>query len=174
MSRTWPPDSFLSVSGVFFSWGWWITFFLFLRPRVFCLSPLFLFFLRLCARLVPITPQIPALSADVSALVSLSPTLTPPPAHLHPHLSQNWIWILWSVILISHIAPSPPPIPHLTPLLDTLPSDPLQSQYDSWLSLVDHLNIKAFVNLTLASSVRYGMQQLLFISGLGRWRHSPS
>ncbi|KAI4885022.1 hypothetical protein NFI96_001804 [Prochilodus magdalenae] len=51
--------------------------------------------------------------------------------------------------------------------LAILPSDPLQSQYDSWLSLVDHLNIKAFVNLTLANSVRHGVQHLLFISGLG-------
>lgn len=59
----------------------------------------------------------------------------------------------------------------LHPPADTLPSDPLQSQYDSWLSLVDHLNIKAFVNLTLADSVRHGIQHLLFISGLGRWRH---
>ncbi|TWW76775.1 Solute carrier family 12 member 9 [Takifugu flavidus] len=54
--------------------------------------------------------------------------------------------------------------------LNTLPSDPLQSQYDSWLSLVDHLNIKAFVNLTLADSVRHGIQHLLFISGLGGMR----
>uniref|UniRef100_A0A668A5P0 Solute carrier family 12 member 9 n=1 Tax=Myripristis murdjan TaxID=586833 RepID=A0A668A5P0_9TELE len=54
--------------------------------------------------------------------------------------------------------------------LNTLPSDPLQSQYDSWLSLVDHLNIKAFVNLTLANSVRHGVQHLLFISGLGGMR----
>lgn len=54
--------------------------------------------------------------------------------------------------------------------LSTLPSDPLQSQYDSWLSLVDHLNIKAFVNLTLADSVRHGIQHLLFISGLGGMR----
>ncbi|KAM6933407.1 solute carrier family 12 member 9 [Xenentodon cancila] len=54
--------------------------------------------------------------------------------------------------------------------LSTLPSDPLQSQYDSWLSLVDHLNIKAFVNLTLANSVRHGVQHLLFISGLGGMR----
>uniref|UniRef100_A0A672SWS2 Solute carrier family 12 member 9 n=1 Tax=Sinocyclocheilus grahami TaxID=75366 RepID=A0A672SWS2_SINGR len=53
---------------------------------------------------------------------------------------------------------------------DVLPSDPLQSQYDSWLSLVDHLNIKAFVNLTLADSVRHGVQHLLFISGLGGMR----
>ncbi|XP_075956616.1 solute carrier family 12 member 9 isoform X1 [Anarhichas minor] len=54
--------------------------------------------------------------------------------------------------------------------LSTLPSDPLQSQYDSWLSLVDHLNIKSFVNLTLADSVRHGVQHLLFISGLGGMR----
>ncbi|KAA0701646.1 Solute carrier family 12 member 9 [Triplophysa tibetana] len=54
--------------------------------------------------------------------------------------------------------------------LDVLPSDPLQSQYDSWLSLVDHLNIKAFVNLTLADSVTHGVQHLLFISGLGGMR----
>nr|XP_020442530.1 solute carrier family 12 member 9-like [Monopterus albus] len=54
--------------------------------------------------------------------------------------------------------------------LNKLPSDPLQSQYESWLSLVDHLNIKAFVNLTLADSVRHGVQHLLFISGLGGMR----
>lgn len=53
---------------------------------------------------------------------------------------------------------------------DGLPSDPLQSSYDSWLSLVDHLNIKAFVNLTLADSVRQGVQNLLFISGFGAMR----
>ncbi|XP_034470000.1 solute carrier family 12 member 9-like isoform X2 [Hippoglossus hippoglossus] len=52
-------------------------------------------------------------------------------------------------------------------LLDGLPSDPLQSCYESWLSLVDHLNIKAFVNLTLADSVRHGVQNLLFITGFG-------
>ncbi|XP_034558229.1 solute carrier family 12 member 9-like isoform X2 [Notolabrus celidotus] len=55
-------------------------------------------------------------------------------------------------------------------VLDGLPSDPLQSRYDSWLSLVDHLNIKAFVNLTLADSVRHGVQSLLFITGFGGMR----
>ncbi|KAG8445039.1 hypothetical protein GDO86_009978 [Hymenochirus boettgeri] len=54
--------------------------------------------------------------------------------------------------------------------LDILPSDPLQTQTDSWLQLVDQLNIKAFVNLTLSDSVRHGAQQLLFISGLGGMR----
>lgn len=48
-----------------------------------------------------------------------------------------------------------------------LPADPLPAQSDSWLQLVDQLNIKAFVNLTLSDSVRRGTQQLLFISGLG-------
>lgn len=53
------------------------------------------------------------------------------------------------------------------PFPDSLPSDPLQAQTESWLRLVDKLNVKAFVNLTLADSVRHGAQQLLFISGLG-------
>lgn len=53
---------------------------------------------------------------------------------------------------------------------DGLPSDPLQTTYESWLSLVDHLNIKAFVNLTLANTVRQGVQNLLFISGFGAMR----
>lgn len=51
-----------------------------------------------------------------------------------------------------------------------MPSDPLQSSHDSWLSLVDHLNIKAFVNLTLADSVRRGVQNLLFVTGFGSMR----
>ncbi|XP_061493515.1 solute carrier family 12 member 9-like isoform X2 [Rhineura floridana] len=54
--------------------------------------------------------------------------------------------------------------------LDSLPADPLPDQSDSWLQLVDRLNIKAFVNLTLSDSIRHGTQQLLFISGLGGMR----
>uniref|UniRef100_A0A493TZ27 Solute carrier family 12 member 9 n=1 Tax=Anas platyrhynchos platyrhynchos TaxID=8840 RepID=A0A493TZ27_ANAPP len=54
--------------------------------------------------------------------------------------------------------------------LDALPSDPLQPQQDSWLGLVDKLNVKAFVSLTLAPSVRHGVRQLLFTSGLGGMR----
>uniref|UniRef100_A0A4W5M8Y0 Zgc:153039 n=1 Tax=Hucho hucho TaxID=62062 RepID=A0A4W5M8Y0_9TELE len=67
------------------------------------------------------------------------------------------------------ILPLPPPR-SLALFSDTLPSDPLRCRYDSWLALVDHLNIKAFVNLTLADSVRHGVQHLLFISGLGGMR----
>ncbi|XP_069775964.1 solute carrier family 12 member 9 isoform X2 [Narcine bancroftii] len=51
--------------------------------------------------------------------------------------------------------------------LDTLPSDPIHPQYNFWLSLVDKLNVKAFVDLTLSPSVRQGVQHLLRITGLG-------
>ncbi|KAF7643631.1 hypothetical protein LDENG_00236170 [Lucifuga dentata] len=51
--------------------------------------------------------------------------------------------------------------------LDTLPSDPVQQQYNFWLSLVDKLGVKAFVDLTLSNSVRQGTQHLLRITGLG-------
>nr|XP_014346148.1 PREDICTED: solute carrier family 12 member 9 isoform X2 [Latimeria chalumnae] len=51
--------------------------------------------------------------------------------------------------------------------LDMMPSDPIQPQYNFWLSLVDKLNVKAFVDLTLSPSVRQGTQHLLRITGLG-------
>uniref|UniRef100_A0A7E4ZUJ1 Solute carrier family 12 member 9 n=1 Tax=Panagrellus redivivus TaxID=6233 RepID=A0A7E4ZUJ1_PANRE len=53
--------------------------------------------------------------------------------------------------------------------LDTAEStlDPLQQVYPYWLSLVDYLKIKAFVELTLTESVRSGIQQLIRLSGLG-------
>nr|DBA29653.1 TPA: hypothetical protein GDO54_005719 [Pyxicephalus adspersus] len=51
--------------------------------------------------------------------------------------------------------------------LDSLPSDPVQAHYSFWLSLVDKLNVKAFVDLTLSPTVRQGIQQLLRITGLG-------
>ncbi|XP_061818241.1 solute carrier family 12 member 9 [Nerophis lumbriciformis] len=51
--------------------------------------------------------------------------------------------------------------------LDSFPSDPVQQQYSFWLSLVDKLGVKAFVDLTLSPSVRQGTQHLLRITGLG-------
>ncbi|XP_063341074.1 solute carrier family 12 member 9 [Pelmatolapia mariae] len=51
--------------------------------------------------------------------------------------------------------------------LDTLPSDPVQQQYNFWMSLVDKLGVKAFVDLTLSPTVRQGTQHLLRITGLG-------
>jgi potassium/chloride transporter 9 len=45
--------------------------------------------------------------------------------------------------------------------------DPLQQVYPYWLSLVDYLKIKAFVELTITENVRSGIQQLIRLSGLG-------
>lgn len=52
-------------------------------------------------------------------------------------------------------------------LIDALPTDPIKPQYTFWLSLVDKLGVKAFVDLTLSPSVRQGTQHLLRITGLG-------
>ncbi|XP_078461883.1 solute carrier family 12 member 9 [Lampetra planeri] len=51
--------------------------------------------------------------------------------------------------------------------LDSIPYDPLESQVNYWLSLVDKLNVKAFVDITLSPTVRQGVQNLLRIAGLG-------
>ncbi|KAI1721983.1 amino acid permease domain-containing protein [Ditylenchus destructor] len=45
--------------------------------------------------------------------------------------------------------------------------DPLQQVYPYWLSLVDYLRLKAFVELTLTENVRIGIQQLIRLSGMG-------
>ncbi|CAD6192476.1 unnamed protein product [Caenorhabditis auriculariae] len=45
--------------------------------------------------------------------------------------------------------------------------DPLQQVFPYWLSLVDYLKLKAFVELTLSNNIRQGIQQLMRLSGLG-------
>ncbi|KAI6197106.1 hypothetical protein M3Y94_01185800 [Aphelenchoides besseyi] len=45
--------------------------------------------------------------------------------------------------------------------------DEIHQIYPYWLSLVDYLKLKAFVELTLAQSVRHGVQQLIRLSGIG-------
>lgn len=45
--------------------------------------------------------------------------------------------------------------------------DPLAFDYKYWLSLIDHLKVKAFTELCLADSVRSGAAQLSRLSGLG-------
>ncbi|KAJ8944103.1 hypothetical protein NQ314_009546 [Rhamnusium bicolor] len=45
--------------------------------------------------------------------------------------------------------------------------DPTINQNIHWLNLIDHLKVKAFVELTVAETVREGLQHLMRLSGMG-------
>ena len=50
---------------------------------------------------------------------------------------------------------------------ENLGEDPISSETGNWYSLIDFLNIKAFVEITMSESLRKGMQQLARLAGIG-------
>lgn len=45
--------------------------------------------------------------------------------------------------------------------------DPTMGEYAEWMALIDHMHVKAFAEVTMAPSVREGVQHLIRIAGMG-------
>ncbi|CAF1067493.1 unnamed protein product [Rotaria magnacalcarata] len=54
--------------------------------------------------------------------------------------------------------------------MDTGAADLCSQEYPYWVSLIDNMKIKAFVDMTLAPTIRDGVLQLMRLSGLGGLR----
>jgi potassium/chloride transporter 9 len=51
-------------------------------------------------------------------------------------------------------------------------NDICTEEYPHWVSLIDNMKIKAFVDMTSAPTIRDGVAQLMRLSGLGTfWKH---
>lgn len=53
---------------------------------------------------------------------------------------------------------------------DEFDDDPCVKEMPSWMNLVDTLKVKAFIELTLNSSIKEGIHNLIRISGLGKFK----
>lgn len=53
------------------------------------------------------------------------------------------------------------------PYTTTNESDPALDLVPHWINLIDHLKVKAFVEITVASQVREGLLHLMRLSGMG-------
>lgn len=51
--------------------------------------------------------------------------------------------------------------------MDNLTMDPISEEIPFWLGLVDYLNLKAFVELTMAPAIRDGVAHLIRMAGIG-------
>ena len=53
---------------------------------------------------------------------------------------------------------------------DSGSNDICSQEYPYWVSLIDNMKIKAFVDMTLAPTIRDGVLQLMRLSGLGIYK----
>ena len=51
--------------------------------------------------------------------------------------------------------------------LNNFDEDPCAKELPVWMSLVDNLKVKAFIELTLSQSLKNGIHNLIRVSGLG-------